>query len=116
MPHTLLASKAHDVTEATAIAWESPRRWAGVFSRVYCVLLSDADEASREEEARTLGIDRAALAGLAALVGGDDSRCLAEAVRVLGARDASAIDSEPWFARIKAMLKLDVDDRTELET
>jgi hypothetical protein len=110
-----LAQKAHDMTEATALASESPRRWANVFAHVYCALLADADRAKREDESRIVGLEIPGIDRLAALGGESDDECLAEAIRVFGACELSPLDAEGWFARVRSVLGTDDEGRTVLE-
>jgi hypothetical protein len=110
-----LAHKAHNITHATALASESPRRWANVFAYVYCGLLSEADRARLEEESRLVGLDLERVELLARLGGESDDECLAETIRAFGAREPSLVDAEVWLARTKAMLGLDDEGRTVLE-
>jgi hypothetical protein len=110
-----LAQKAHDITQATALSAESPRRWANIFAHIYCDLLLKADEEEIRVETELMGVGVQALHGLANYTEADDDLCLAETVRVLGARRQTTTHKEPWFERIEQMLGLDDDERTVLE-
>jgi hypothetical protein len=110
-----LANKAHDITQATALSAESPRRWANIFAHVYCDLLAKADDAEIQVESELIGIGVKPLLRLAKYTEADDDLCLAEAVRALGSRHPTPAHAELWFARIEQMLGLDDEDKTVLE-
>jgi hypothetical protein len=110
-----LARKAFDVTQATALAAVSTRRWANIFAHVYCDLLGRADDAEVGAEARLMGIDAGALERLADLAeDGDDDACLAETVRVLKACSRLRAPDEEWLVTIRKKLGLDDADTTIL--
>ena len=110
-----LARKAHDITQATALSADAPRRWANIFAHVYCALLAKADDERIRVETELIGVSSEALRQLAGCAEADDELCLAETLRALGSRRPTSAHEALWFVRTEQMLGLDDDGTTVLE-